>query len=87
VYRVKYSPRALKSLRRLPRKVAKAIVAELSVIAEDPRAPHAGMRPLRRNLKGKSRLHWAGFRAIFEAQHARSVLFVYDALPRGRAYD
>jgi mRNA-degrading endonuclease RelE of RelBE toxin-antitoxin system len=87
VYRVEYSPRALKSLRRLPRNVAKAIVAELTVIAGDPRAPHAGVRHLRRNLKGKSRLHWAGFRAVFEVQHERSVLFVYDVLPRGKAYE
>jgi mRNA-degrading endonuclease RelE of RelBE toxin-antitoxin system len=87
VYRVEYSSRALKSLRKLPRNVAKAIVAEFNVIAENAQAPHAGVKPLRRNLKGKSRLHWAGFRAIFEVQHERSVLFVYDVLPRGKAYD
>jgi mRNA-degrading endonuclease RelE of RelBE toxin-antitoxin system len=86
VYTVEYSPRVLKSLRRLPRNVAKAIVAELNIVAAEPRAPHPGVRALRRSLKGKSRLHWAGFRAVFEFQHERSVLFVYDVLPREKAY-
>jgi mRNA-degrading endonuclease RelE of RelBE toxin-antitoxin system len=87
VYEIEFSPRALKSIKRLPRNVAKAIVAELEAIAADPDAVHAGVRPLRRELKGKHRLHWAGFRAIFELRHQDATLFVFDVLSRGKAYD
>jgi mRNA-degrading endonuclease RelE of RelBE toxin-antitoxin system len=87
VYQVEFSPRALKSIERLPRNVAKAIVAELEDIAADPDAEHAGVRPLRHKLKGKYRLHWAAFRAIFELRRRESTLFVIDVLSRGKAYD
>jgi len=87
VYEVEFSPRALKSIKRLPRNVANAIVAELEAIAADPNARHAGVRPLRHQLKGKHRLHWAGFRAVFELRRKDATCFVIDILPRGKAYD
>jgi mRNA-degrading endonuclease RelE of RelBE toxin-antitoxin system len=87
VYKVEFSPQALKSIKRLPRNVAHAILAELEAIAADPNAKHAGVRPLRRELKGKYRLHWAGFRAIFELRRTDATLFVIDILSRGKAYD
>jgi len=87
VYKVEFSPQALKSVRRLPRNVAKAIVAEIEAIAAGPDADHAGVRPLRYQLKGKYRLHWAGFRAIFELRRKDAILFVIDVLPRGKGYD
>jgi mRNA-degrading endonuclease RelE of RelBE toxin-antitoxin system len=87
VYKVEFSPQALKSIKRLPRNVANAILAELEAIAADPDAKHAGVRPLRHNLKGKYRLHWAGFRAIFETRREDATLFVIDILSRGKAYD
>jgi mRNA-degrading endonuclease RelE of RelBE toxin-antitoxin system len=87
VYKVEFSPRALKSIKRLPRNVARSILADLEAIAADPNRKHAGVKPLRRELKGKYRLHWAGFRAIFEVQRNNTTLFVIDILPRGKAYD
>jgi mRNA interferase RelE/StbE len=87
VYQIEFSPRALKGIKRLPRNVAEAIVAELEAIADDPHGKHAGVRPLRHELKGKYRLHWAGFRAIFELRRKDATLFVIDVLSRGRAYD
>jgi mRNA interferase RelE/StbE len=87
VYKVEFSPQALRSIKRLPRNVAVAIVAELEAIADDPRSKHAGVRPLRHQLKGKYRLHWAGFRAIFELRRKDATLFVIAVRPRGKAYD
>ena len=87
MYRIEFSARALKSIKRLPRNVAKTIVAELEAIAVDPDARHAGVRSLRYQLKGKYRLHWAGFRAIFELRRQDASLIVIDILPRGKAYD
>ena len=87
MYEVEFSPQALKSIKRLPRNVANGIVAELEAIAADPDAKHAGVRPPRHELKGKFRLHWAGFRAIFELRREDATLFVIDILSRGKAYD
>jgi mRNA-degrading endonuclease RelE of RelBE toxin-antitoxin system len=87
VYQVEFSSQALKSIKRLPRNVARAILAELEMIAAHPDQKHAGMKPLRRELRGKYRLHWAGFRAIFELRRQDAILFVIDVLPRGKAYD
>ena len=87
MYRVEFSPQAVKSIKRLPRNVANAIMEELEAIVADPDVRHAGVRPLRYQLKGKHRLHWAGFRAIFELRRHDATLLVIDILPRGKAYD
>ena len=43
---VGYSRQALKGLRAMPRKDAKALIAKIAAVAADPKAPHLALKPL-----------------------------------------
>ncbi len=84
MYRLQYSRQALKSLRRMPRDLARTIEGKIAVLARDPLARSNNVT----TLKGEAgyRLRIGDWRVIFELHHDVLVIVIVKIAPRGSAY-
>jgi mRNA interferase RelE/StbE len=84
VYRIVFTKRSLKTLRRIPKPVADQIRLKLAEIAREPYASH----PNARKLQGRSgyRLRVGDWRVIYEIQNDELVILVLKIGSRGEIY-
>ena len=85
MWRVEYSRDAVKALLRMPTNVARLIRRKIDILARDPYAANANVKP----LKGRpgSRLRVGDWRVIYELDNGRVVILVLDIGPRGSIYE
>ena len=84
MHAIRYTPAALKALRRIPRNVSELIRQKVEEVAADP----AGARNVKK-LKGRSgyRLRVGDWRVVYDIENGVMVLIVIDVGPRGGIYD
>ncbi len=84
MHRIEYSVAAIKDMRRIPATVVDSIHARLELIAADPYAYH----PEVTRLQGVDayRLRVGEWRAIYQLQDDRLILWVVKVGPRGDVY-
>jgi mRNA interferase RelE/StbE len=82
-WRVLYTSRARRDLRRLDRQVAKRMILAIERLADDD--PRSDIRKL--SGADEYRLRVGGWRVRFKRDEAKLEIAVLRVLPRGRAYD
>lgn len=84
VYRINYTKRADKALRRMPRNIEQLIRSKVRALAVDPYAPNNNAE----SLKGSRyfRLRVGDWRVIYEIRDDEVVIVVLTIRPRGGAY-
>lgn len=84
MHSIRYTPAALRTLRRIPRNTADLIRRKVQEVAEDP----AAARNVKA-LKGRNgfRLRVGDWRVIYEVDNGVLVLIVIEIGPRGGIYD
>lgn len=84
MHAIRYTPAALKTLRRIPRNVADLIRQKVAEVAADP----AAARNVKK-LKGRDgyRLRVGDWRVVYDIEDGVLVLVVIDIGPRGGIYD
>jgi mRNA interferase RelE/StbE len=84
VYKIIFKKESARSLRKLPRNVAKTIRQKLEIIAANPHAEN----PNAKKLQGREgyRLRVGDWRVIYEIQNEQLVILVLKVAPRGEAY-
>lgn len=84
VYSVEYSKEARKSLKGMPRNVAKLILEKIEALAADPFTANNNLRKLT-NHPGY-RLRVGDWRVVYLVQEERLVIAVVRIAPRGEVY-
>jgi mRNA interferase RelE/StbE len=81
---VEYNKPSRKTLRRLPRNLARQIFDKMNGIAQNPCTQHNNVKP----LKGTPyyRLRVGDWRVVYEIQNERIVILVLTIAPRGEVY-
>lgn len=81
---VEYNKPSRKTLRCLPRNLARQIFDKMNVIAQNPYTQHNNAKP----LKGTPyyRLRVGDWRVVYEIQNERIVILVLKIAPRGEVY-
>lgn len=84
MYRIMFTKQADKSLRKMPRNIARRIRKKLSTIADAPYKPHNNVTYLQ-NRPGY-RLRVGDWRVIYEIRNEQLIILVLRVRPRGEAY-
>ena len=84
MYRLVITRSAAKTLRKLPRNLAKRIRQKLEELAKDPYAPNNNVTKLQ-NRPG-FRLRVGDWRVIYQIEDDRLVILVLEIGPRGGIY-
>ena len=84
MYRLVITKSAAKTLRKLPRNLAKRIRQKLEELAKDPYAPNNNVTKLQ-NRPG-FRLRVGDWRVIYQIEDDRLVILVLEIGPRGGIY-
>ncbi|HEX6386629.1 MAG TPA: type II toxin-antitoxin system RelE/ParE family toxin [Anaerolineae bacterium] len=84
MYRLVITKSAAKTLRKLPRNLAKRIRQKLEELAKDPYTPNNNVTKLQ-NRPG-FRLRVGDWRVIYEIEDDRLVILVLEIGPRGGIY-
>jgi len=84
VYKIVFTKRSFKSLRRIPKPVAAQMRSKLVEIAKNPYAPHSNVK----KLQGRSgfRLRVGTWRLIYEIQDDQLIILVLKVGSRGDIY-
>jgi mRNA interferase RelE/StbE len=85
MYQIEFEAEAVKTLRRLPRNVARLIRTKIDQLAEDPHAPNHNVKRLRGDAA--YRLRVGDWRVLYLLEDTRLVITVIKIRPRGSAYD
>ena len=85
MYQIEFEAEAVKTLRRLPRNVARVIRAKIDQLAEDPHAPNNNVKRLRGDAA--YRLRVGDWRVLYQLEDTRLIISVIKIRPRGSAYD
>jgi len=85
IHRVRFTPRADRELRKLPREAQVRVGKRIDALADDPRPRQA--KPLHGTLKGRWRLRVGDYRVIYEIHDNVLVVLVVAVASRGGAYD
>jgi mRNA interferase RelE/StbE len=85
MYALLITPKAIKTLRRMPANTARLIRAKVDLLARDPSAPNNNVKA----LQGRDgyRLRVGDWRVTYELDHDRRVLTVLRIGPRGGVYE
>lgn len=82
---IAYSKEAVRSLKRMPANVARAIVLKINQYAADPKAPANNPKPLEGGaFKGCFRLRVGDWRVVMSDNGV--VVAVVEIAPRGEVY-
>ena len=84
MYKIVFTKKAYKSLRRIPKNVIDRVRTKLDRIAEDPYAPYSNVTKLR-NRPGY-RLRVGDWRAIYEIKENELIILVLKIGSRGEIY-
>jgi mRNA interferase RelE/StbE len=84
MYSIRYTPIALKALRRMPRNTADLVRRKIQEVAVDPTAARNVKK-----LKGRDgyRLRVGDWRVVYDLDKGVLVLIVIEIGPRGSIYD
>ena len=84
MYHIEYRASAKKTLRKIPRNVAKTIVGKINQLAQNPYAPNNNVT----RLTGESgyRLRVGDWRVLYDIHDDRLVIEVVKIGPRGGVY-
>ena len=85
MYQIEFEAEAVKTLRRLPRNVARLVRAKIDQLAWDPHAPNNNVKPLRGDAA--YRLRVGDWRVLYQLEDTRLVITIIKIRPRGSAYD
>ena len=84
MYKILFTKRAYKSIRKVPKNVATRIREKLDRIANDPYAKFANLKKLQ-NRPGY-RLRVGDWRVIYEIKDEKLIILVLDIGSRGEIY-
>lgn len=82
---VSYSRSAQKALKKMPRNLARLIVAKVNQYAGDPSSLANNVKTLKGEFEGLIRLRVGDWRIIMDDRG--NVLIVFEIKPRGGAYE
>ncbi len=84
MYRIVYTRRALRGLRKMPREIAQRVQERLEHIAKDPYKRHPNVT----KLQGREGYHLriGDWRVIYDVDDKERLLIVLVAGPRGSVY-
>ena len=84
MYKLAYTKRAVRALRKMPANTASLIREKLTLLAENPFGAHSNAK----KLQGRSayRLFVGDWRVIYEINNEKLQILVIKSAPRGEVY-
>ncbi len=83
-YKVEYTSKAKKDLKKLPLEIAQSIIRSINTIKDDP---HPHIKKIKRTQKNPLYTHRiGGYRAILYIENERLLILVIEAGHRKRIY-